>query len=203
VLGNLGHLALQAGDLVDARLLYEESLALRRMLDDRHGEAGSLANLADLARVAGDLTTARSLLDEALRTARELGDRYRIASLLVRRARLADELGDHAGAARLALDGLAEAGDAPSQTTLVEILEELGSAMAGMQRWELAVSLWSRAAATREAIGAPRLPRDRDRIDGLTGEARASLGDARFGDAEAKGLAANLTELIALSGEGY
>ncbi|HEX6596687.1 MAG TPA: tetratricopeptide repeat protein [Acidimicrobiales bacterium] len=76
-------LAQRQGDHAGARTLYQESLVIRRALDDRVGIATALHGLANLAVVEDDLVTARSLFEENLAIARELGrDRMEAASLM-------------------------------------------------------------------------------------------------------------------------
>ena len=76
-------LAQRQGDYAAARSHYQESLVIRRSLDDRVGIATALHGLANLAVGDDDLVTARSLFEENLGIARELGrDRMEAASLM-------------------------------------------------------------------------------------------------------------------------
>jgi CHAT domain-containing protein/tetratricopeptide (TPR) repeat protein len=60
-----GRLALHAGAPVEAAAALAESLALRRYVGDRAGEAATLLRQAELARAGGDLEAARTRLEEA------------------------------------------------------------------------------------------------------------------------------------------
>jgi predicted ATPase/DNA-binding CsgD family transcriptional regulator len=65
------------GDHAAARRRHERSLALRRAIGDRHGEANSLTNLANAIKddADGDQARARELHQQALAIRRELRDR--------------------------------------------------------------------------------------------------------------------------------
>jgi predicted ATPase/DNA-binding SARP family transcriptional activator len=90
-----GTLAYRQADYGSARMLHEESLAIRRELGDRAGIAASLRNLALVAYQQGDYGTARSLQEESLAIRRELGDRVGIAASLQDLALLAYSQGDY------------------------------------------------------------------------------------------------------------
>jgi tetratricopeptide (TPR) repeat protein len=75
-----GGLAHDQGDYETARRSYEQSLAIRRELDDRNGIAQSLNSLGSLARVQGEYTRAVALHEESLALFRQLEDKAGIAS---------------------------------------------------------------------------------------------------------------------------
>jgi class 3 adenylate cyclase/tetratricopeptide (TPR) repeat protein len=63
------------GRMDEARAMYEESLAIRRELGDRRGEATSLNNLGNLHMYQGRMDEARAMYEESLAIKREIGDR--------------------------------------------------------------------------------------------------------------------------------
>jgi predicted ATPase/class 3 adenylate cyclase len=162
VLNAAGELAYYQGDFPAARARHEESLAIKRELQDRSGIAASLNSLGNVAYEQGDFVSAQALYDESLSIARELGDRWYIANLLnnlgsvaldqgnVAAARalheeclaIKRELGDRRGIAA-SLNNLAIAaydqGDYPAARALAEeslaIKREMGN------RWGIAASL--------------------------------------------------------------
>ncbi|HMQ34899.1 MAG TPA: tetratricopeptide repeat protein, partial [Chloroflexaceae bacterium] len=71
-----GTLASQQGDRAEARALYEQSLAIRRELGDRPGEAAMLNNLGLVAMFSEEYATAGRLFREALALLRQIGDRW-------------------------------------------------------------------------------------------------------------------------------
>ncbi len=77
-----GTVAAQQGNLDESRTLYEESLALRRELGDRPGEAAMLNNLGLVAMYNEEYGPAGRLFTEALARLREIGDRWAIGVAL-------------------------------------------------------------------------------------------------------------------------
>lgn len=73
-LSGAGNLARNQGDYAAAKALHEESLSVRRAIDDRTGMMASLNNLGNVATAQGDYAAASALLEEALALSRELGN---------------------------------------------------------------------------------------------------------------------------------
>ena len=82
VLHGMGVLAYEQGDYDQAKISYEEALALRRKLSDKVGMVASLNNLANVALFSDDFAGAAPLYAEALELARDLGDNWSIAITL-------------------------------------------------------------------------------------------------------------------------
>jgi len=76
-------LAQRHHDLDAARASYEESLLIRRRLDDRVGTSVALHGLANVAVADDDFATARALFAENLAIGRELGHRRMVAASLM------------------------------------------------------------------------------------------------------------------------
>jgi predicted ATPase/DNA-binding XRE family transcriptional regulator len=70
------------GDLATAQACYEESLSIRRELDDSWGIAQSLMNLGYNASDRGEFDRAQEFLEEGLLASRTLGERSHVAALL-------------------------------------------------------------------------------------------------------------------------
>ena len=96
-----GTLAAQQGENAVARALYEEGLALRRDLGDRHGVAVLLHNLGIVAYYQGDFAGARALDEEGLAAFRQIGDTFAASQSLNNLAGIAAATGDYALARRL------------------------------------------------------------------------------------------------------
>jgi adenylate cyclase len=77
-----GTLAAQQGDLEFARLLYEQSLRIRRELDDKPRIASLLSNLGIIEQYLGDYDKAKTLCEEGLEIRRSIGDRGAIQNSL-------------------------------------------------------------------------------------------------------------------------
>jgi predicted ATPase/class 3 adenylate cyclase len=107
VLNAAGVLANLQGDYPAARALHEQSVAIRRVVGDRFGMAGSLGNLGIVALNQGDYPAARALYEESLAIVRELGDRSGIAKSLCNLGNVAQEQGDYPAARTLHEESLA------------------------------------------------------------------------------------------------
>ncbi len=66
-LHQMGILAQQTGDMVEARRLYRESLKIEKELGDKSGMAVTLHRRGMMAEDTGDLGEARRLYGESLR----------------------------------------------------------------------------------------------------------------------------------------
>jgi tetratricopeptide (TPR) repeat protein len=73
-LSNAGRLSRKMGNLAEAETLLQESLSLKREMQDERGAAVALVGLADVAVAAGDGSRARAYLSEALPLAHNAGD---------------------------------------------------------------------------------------------------------------------------------
>jgi predicted ATPase/Tfp pilus assembly protein PilF len=102
--GNLAHLQ---GDLTAAAEKHQESLTIRRALDDPAGVATSLNNLGFVALDQSEYEVARARFEECLRLCRELSDTPGIAAALGNLAILAQHCGEYAEARTLEEEALA------------------------------------------------------------------------------------------------
>jgi predicted ATPase/DNA-binding SARP family transcriptional activator/DNA-binding CsgD family transcriptional regulator len=106
-LSALGSLVWPQGDYARARELFEESLALRRPLDDLQGVAGCLNNLGNVAQYQGDYAQASVYHEESLALSRRLDDTWGIAGSLTNLAVVAAEQGNYVAAIPLLEESLA------------------------------------------------------------------------------------------------
>jgi hypothetical protein len=136
LLNNLGYAAFLQGEYSAARALHEESLAIRRELEDPGGIAYSLSGLADVALEQGDYSAAGAFSSDALSIRRELGDKMGIAELLEKQAAVLGAIGDGLRAAHIA--GAAE-----------RLREQIGSPLTTDER----LRHERRMAAVRAALG--------------------------------------------------
>ena len=79
---NLGALAQELGQLLEAKRLYQESLEIYREVDYRHGQSAALSYLGQVASLLGEHAKAEKLLRESLQMNRETGDRLAVAERL-------------------------------------------------------------------------------------------------------------------------
>ncbi len=126
-LNGAGNLASSQGDYDESRSLYEESLALRKMLGDRAGVASSLSNLAVLLGLQGEPTAVRTaLLENVLLINIELVDRAATARTLSNLGSIAYEQGDNAKARSLYERGMVIDREIGDKRALATCLLNLG-----------------------------------------------------------------------------
>lgn len=134
-LNNLGNVALDQGDFVEAHSRLDEALKLYREVGDRQYIATALNNLGNVVRDQGAYATARPLYDESLTISQELGDRRAVAYLLEDMDCLAAMQGEPERALRLvgAATALREAIGSPlspaEQTKLESKLQSVRQAL--------------------------------------------------------------------------
>ena len=97
----------QEGRRAEAKRHYEESLRIRRELDDRWGVAFCLDNIGFLTREMGQYDEARRLHEESLLISRQIGDQLGVAGSLDNLGLVARDEGDFAEARRYFEEGLA------------------------------------------------------------------------------------------------
>jgi tetratricopeptide (TPR) repeat protein len=85
---NLGLVYRHQGQWQDAINVYEQSLQIRRDLDDRHGIAETLVNLGNVYIDQGRWEEARGNFEQSLQTLHDLGDRHGEGQTLANLGRL-------------------------------------------------------------------------------------------------------------------
>jgi non-specific serine/threonine protein kinase len=204
-LNNLGMVAYAQEDYEATRAFYEESLAIRRELEDRWAIAASLNNLGTVAYALKDYETARSLYEESLAIRRDLGDRSGIAGSLNNLAMVAYAQGDRAATRSFYEECLPirqELGDRWGIAGCLEGLAELACAGQGPEPADIAAAgrraarLFGAAEALREAIGAPRLPQEREELRREVNRVRHMLGEPAFDEVWSEGRAMTLEQVI-------
>ena len=122
-----GTLAIWRGEHVSARLLFEESLAIRRELGDGQGIAAALNNLGVIAGMQGDYASAQALYEESLSIKRLLADENAsTANLLHNLGELANLQGNYASAQAFFEESLAMRRAIGSKEGTAHALRELG-----------------------------------------------------------------------------
>jgi non-specific serine/threonine protein kinase len=192
-LNNLANAAYYQGDLAAARAMYEESLRLRRLVGDRRGMGVALNGLALLRGVTGELEVARQLAEEALALRRDLGDRRGIGASLFALGCVALWAGEPDRAERLARESLGIRAELEDRLGVACCLELLGEIAAGRGQRERAARLLGVADVERAAIGSPRPPLERERVERVI----ATLGALYRGAAANATVAAVVAEELA------
>ncbi len=198
----LGLIARDRGEAAEATALLAEGLAIARGLGHTRDIALALTGLGLVAEARGDLDRAAALCAESLALLRPLGDKIRVADALTALGRVRRAQGDDARAALLHGEGLALFRAVGNRLGVAESLEGL-AAVAGQAdtmrqraRAERATRLLAAAAAVREVVGSPLAPAEHAARARAVAGLRAALGDARFGEAWAAGLALSPEQAI-------
>ena len=126
-LGNLGLVARKRGDLDAAEEYHEESLAIKREVGDRHGQAKSLNNLGLVARQRGDLETARSRYEDATNQLIDIGAIGDAGTVLDNLVGVCEDLGDTEAAREWCKRAIAVAERAGREEMREEFEERLAS----------------------------------------------------------------------------
>jgi predicted ATPase len=126
-LGNLGVVAQDQVDYVNARALYTQSLTLYRELGNRPGIAHSLANLGNIAIEQCDYATAQVLHEQCLALYSELGNKQGIANSLMNLGNSTAEQGHYDKAQVLYEQGLTLYRELENKQGIANSLMNLGS----------------------------------------------------------------------------
>jgi tetratricopeptide (TPR) repeat protein len=192
--GNLGNLALYAGDPAEAVRRYAAVADFMRETGDAWGLSLMLQNLGIAHAGLDHLEQAQALLRESVVIARRVADPMHLASTLRTLARLELRAGaDPAPAVGLLHECLSILRDVDQRQGIAEALETL----AAVAEPAAGARLLGAAEATRAAVGAIRAPDEDAWVDELTTSLRAALGDDAFATELGAGRALAPAEAIA------
>jgi tetratricopeptide (TPR) repeat protein len=121
-----GEFVSRQGDYLEAKILFQESLTVRRELGDQEGIATSLNNLGILAAYQDDYLGAKPLFQESLTLKRELGDRRGMATSLSNLGAIATIQGDYLEAENFYQEGLLLYRELGHQGGIAHSLHNLG-----------------------------------------------------------------------------
>jgi predicted ATPase/DNA-binding XRE family transcriptional regulator len=153
MLSEAGTLAKYQGDFARARLLFDESLAVRQELGDKKGIAASLNNLGTIAWNMGDYAGARLLFGESLAVRQELGDKQAIAASLSNLAAVCRHLGETDEARRFQEESLALMRELGNKRGIATALNNLGGAAWGQGDYATARLLFEESLALERELG--------------------------------------------------
>jgi tetratricopeptide (TPR) repeat protein len=126
------------GDYIKARSVYEESLEIRRKLDDRAQIASLLSNLGIIARFSAEYDQARTLMEQSLGLRRELGDRWAIANSLNNLGVLLRDIREWQTARKLLEQGLVLNRQVGDRWAIANTLSSLGELAIDQKDWPAA-----------------------------------------------------------------
>jgi non-specific serine/threonine protein kinase len=188
VLNTLGTVARDQGDYERATALFSESLKILQDNGDPRSVGATLTNLGEVARYRGDLDRAQALHDEGLTLFRWLNDQPGIATSLYNHGLIAQDRGERQRALALHQESLTLFHELGDMVGVAWSLEGLATVIGALGQPERAARLFGRAAALREAAGAPLPPAARDGYVRVLEVVRAQVGEAAFDGAWAEGM---------------
>jgi len=198
----LGYLDYAQDAYLPARALLEEGLGLFQVLGDRRGVAWALNSLGNVAHGLEEYETAQTSHEESLDLRRELGDRQGAAWSLLCLGNLAQSRREYATARARIGESLRLFRDLRDRKGVAECLVGLAAVMRARAKGQKAVLLWGAADALRERIGAPLPPKEREKHDRQTGQARAELGEDAFAAAWEEGSALTWEQAVSVALDG-
>ena len=148
-----GVLAELRADLVQAKALHEESLAIARAIGDRGGTATSLRNLGVVAQEQRDYGTALAHYAEALTLHRADGDRRGLAATMTNMGKAVQEQGDDARASALYEEALALVRTLGDRQATAGVLMNLGVIAADQGMYPKATACYEEALSLARALG--------------------------------------------------
>jgi len=148
-----GFLGLRGGEPWKALALYQESLALRRDLNDLLGMAVSLSNIGSAHVELGRYEQAEPAYAEALEFYRALGDQSGIATAFNNQAVATRELGQYERAEALAQESLALRRAQGDLRGVAEATNNLAQVASVQGRYERATALFREGLLLSRAVG--------------------------------------------------
>lgn len=148
-----GVLADEQGDRDRAVAHYEASLALRREVGDKGGQAASLNSLGGIAWQRHDYERARALFEESLALRRELGQREWFAAPLSNLGLVALALGEYAQAEALFEESLAIDRELGDTMGIASDLCHLGTVTLDQGHCDRARALYGESLRLRQELG--------------------------------------------------
>jgi hypothetical protein len=141
-----------AGNFIEARGLYEESLALYHQAGDRRGIGEVLGQLGILSLDEGDPPRAHAVLTDSLAIKRERGESWGIGQSLFGLGAAARAQTDDAAATKFLEEALAIGVQLGARVGVAFVLEEFAKLATGRSQGYRAVRLLSAADALRHHI---------------------------------------------------
>jgi len=151
-----GALAWSQGGYAQATALLEESLAIKRELDDKQAIASSLNELGNVTKDQGDYVAARAYYEESLAIERVLGNQPGIATVLNNLGLIALDQGDYRAARRLLGESLAIERALRNQRGIGMSLNNLGVIALNQGDYATARTLLEESLAIKRELGDKR-----------------------------------------------
>lgn len=194
-----GGLAWPQGDLVAAKIAFDESMILYRDLGDIAGMANVLGNLGTVAQNQGDYSGAWDMFSQSLNLLHELGNKWGMANALNNLGNVAQEQGDIEKAQLLQEESLALREELGDLRGMGIALNNLGSIALEQNKLEIARSYFSRSLRINFKINARMML-----AYNLSGLAQVLAGEEQLiSAAQLQGATTNLLEEMGAPLESY
>jgi predicted ATPase/DNA-binding SARP family transcriptional activator/DNA-binding CsgD family transcriptional regulator len=194
----LGYLAINdEGDYARGTILWEESLALARELEDDYSVGITLGNLGHVALLQRDFDRAKARSEEALASANELGNAgvELVPSACINLGLATLGLGEHERAMESFEEALVTSQDMGRTPPVIEALEGMASLAGAMGKATRAAHLWGAAETAHQATGIMAFsPGELALHEPHLALANSQLGDELWQEALAEGRAMSLEE---------
>ena len=152
ILNDIGLMHEMLGEWDMAKKAYEESLIVRRNIQNEAGIAVALHNLGRVAQHMKDTENAKRLYNESLNIRRKFGEQYGISLILGQLGVLAQELGDFQEARRLYDESLEISNSINDQRNVATTLHELGRLSRRQRDFKEARRLYSESLEIKKRI---------------------------------------------------
>jgi predicted ATPase len=195
-LSNLANVIRLQGNYARAHALYDECLTIFHDVGDRTAVAWTLNYLGDLARESVDSTASSSYYEQSLSAFRQLGDGWGIASGLCDLATLSAAQSKYDDAERLYGESIKIFQGLEHKRGIAMVLECFAVSAAAQSRAEQSLRLAGAAAALRQRIGAPLIPREQSRLEKKLEAARTMLTNAAGLEAWSSGWEMSVEEAV-------
>ncbi len=187
--------ALMESHAADARLCFDEALALFGALDDQWRIAETLNRLGEVIRLEGDDELAEQHYQQALSRFRQIG--WGAPSVLHNLAYMAQHQKDYERARSLFAEALTFSQELQDRLSIASCLVGLAGILGVLGEPQRAVRLFGAAEALRDNLGAQIQPADRLDYESNLAVSRAQLEPAIFETTWAEGRALSLEQAAA------
>ena len=191
----LGLIDLNRGEFDRARIAFSDGLALHESLDETIWIPYVLKNLGLVDYLQGDVDGADMRLSEALDRFQSMGNTFGAAITLINLARLALRRGNPDRAAALYAESLSLRWAEGDKISVASCLRGLAHTAVLTLHHKRGVRLFAAAEALRKTIGAVET-RAAARVEDALVASRAALGETKFCEAWAAGLALPLPDAV-------
>ncbi|MBZ5640452.1 MAG: tetratricopeptide repeat protein, partial [Acidobacteriia bacterium] len=157
---------------------YEDSLAIKRRINQKRGIAASLNEIAHIQASLGHRDAAQASFDEALKIRREIGDKKGVGGTLIDLGSFYDDKGQHDQALKMYKESLQIQREVGDESTQALCLNNIGSVYFSQGKYDDALTYFQQALQLREKAKDPG-----DIVETVHNLAETDAKMGRFGQA--------------------